>query len=224
MLPVVIKELIGTKRGDARSHGRQLVKVGEIDKSERHAFNDTEEWSIELKAADGRVRIQLTRSGVGQVGDGSTVLADIVRNGCLDMTRCRLDKGDWAGLCNEGINTLGAEEDGGADSGMPRKRELGVGYEDVDDALLVRFGIGDIVDKDGLGKVEFAGDGLFLVLGRRGNTGGDCHDGEGVAAIAGGGEDVEGNEGELHIRFSISVELRKVYSGRGVRATRCTMA
>lgn len=90
------------------------------------------------------------------------------------------------------------EGNGGADGGVAGEGDLVGGEEDVDLAGVVCLRVGDVVDEDGLGEVELAGDDLLLFLGGFGDVGGDGDDGEGVAAEAGAGEDVEGDEGELH--------------------------
>lgn len=81
---------------------------------------------------------------------------------------------------------------------MSGKGDFCKGEEDIDVASFIGLWVGDVVDEDGFGEVEFSRDGLFLVLcWRRGETGRDGYDGEGVAAVWGGGEDVEGDEGEF---------------------------
>ncbi|KAI9151673.1 negative regulator of transcription subunit 1 [Paramyrothecium foliicola] len=174
------------------------VQGGQLYEDEVHALDDAE---------DGRIKFGLADLGHGgEVGGGEAldvaqapgVEVDIVRNVRPDSIRAGFDDGDWSGLCDEGVDALGKERDGRANGWVPRKGELCGGDEDVDLALLVDVMIGDIVDEDGLGEVELAGNGLLLLLGGLWPAGGDGDDGEGVAAEARPGEDVECHKGELH--------------------------
>lgn len=120
----------------------------------------------------------------------------------LHETLARLLQGNGASLGDERVDALVEEGDGGADGWVACKGDLCKGQEYVDVAGLGGFRVGDIVDEDGLGEVEFSGDGLLLSLGGRGTEGGwDGDYGERVAAVGGSCEDIEGDEGEFGGHF-----------------------
>lgn len=80
---------------------------------------------------------------------------------------------------------------------VPCERELGARGEDADFNFdFGGVGIGGFGEEDGLGEVEFAGYGEFLVVGETG-PGGDVDDCEWIARETGVGEDVEGCVFEL---------------------------
>ena len=60
------------------------------------------------------------------------------------------------------------------------------------------------MQEDGFREVEFLGYSLLCSLREGGFRGrGDLDYGEGVAFVAGGGEDVEGGEGEFHFELVV---------------------
>lgn len=56
------------------------------------------------------------------------------------------------------------------------------------------------MEENDFGEIEFFGDLKFLGLGE-GSWSGGTDDGEGVTEVAGGGEDVEVGEGDLHFEL-----------------------
>lgn len=176
----------------------EVLEGGQLDEDEGHALDDAEDGGRGLGLADDGVCGQAAEVRGEDVAEALRVQADVVRNGGVDEAGLRLGDGDGAGLGDEGVNAGGEEGHGGADGRVAGEGDLGVGQEDVDVALGGAGRVAVLVHEDGLAQVELARDGLLLLLRRVGRrTVGDGDDGEGVALKALGGEDVEGDEGEV---------------------------
>lgn len=200
-LPVLVEEALGVELAATGGDVGEQLQRRQLDEGKGDALDEAEDGGGELQLANSVVGLQLDGGDAGVGGEGGGVQVDVVRDGGRGRIVAGAGDGDAAGLCDElgdGVGGAPEQGDGGADGGVAGEGDLGVGEEDVDLAGVVCFWVGDVVDEDGLGEVELAGDDLLLVLGGLGGAGGDGDDGEGVAAEAGAGEDVEGDEGELH--------------------------
>lgn len=199
LLPAVIQEIGGLELHAADVDCGEQLQRRQLDGDKGHALDEAEDGRRELQLADGLIALEVDRGlEAGVLGEAGGVQVDVVRHGDGHRVRAGLGDGDGAGFGDDLGDALGQQRDGAADCRVAGEGDLGGGEEDVDLAGCVCGRVGDVVDKDCLGEVEFAGDGLLLVLGWFGARGGDGDDGEGVAAEAGAGEDVEGYVGELH--------------------------
>lgn len=180
-------------------HSGEKIESIEFDKRKGHPLDNAKEGRLLLSRAKIFIRgeMQNTKPTLMQV--------HIVRDASPHDSRAHLRQGNRTSLGDEHINALIKKRDGGANGRVPRKGDFTVGEEDVDLAGAVDIMIGYVVDKDRLGEVELAGDGLLLLLGWRcGEVGWDSHYGERVAFVAGGGEDIEGDEWDFHDGLVIS--------------------
>lgn len=199
LLPVGVEEVVGLELHAADVDGGEQLQRRQLDGDKGHALDEAEDGRRELQLADGLIALEVDGGlEAGILGEADGVQVDVVRHGNGHRVRAGLGDGDGAGLCDDLGDALGQQRDGAADGRVAGEGDLGGGEEDVDLARGVCGGVGDVVDEDCLGEVEFAGNGLFLVLGWFGARCGDGDDGEGVAAEAGAGEDVEGYVGKLH--------------------------
>lgn len=200
LLPVGIQEPGGLELHAADVDGGEQLQRRQFNGHKGHALDEAEDGRRKLQLANGLIALEMDRgleAGIG--GEAGGVQVDVVRDADGDGVRAGGRDGDGAGLCDDLGDALREERDGAANGWVACKGDLGGGEEDVDGAGGVCGRVGDVVDEDCLGEVEFAGDGLFLGLGWRGAGGGDGYDGEGVAGEAGAGEDVEGYVGEFHV-------------------------
>lgn len=199
LLPVGVEEIVGLELHAADVDGGEQLQRRQLNGHKGHALDEAEDGRRKLQLTNGLIALEMDGGLEARIGgEAGGVQVDVVRDADGDRVRAGGRDGDGAGLCDDLGDALGQQRDGAANGWVAGEGDLGGGEEDVDGAGGVCGRVGDVVDEDCLGEVEFAGDGLFLGLGRFGAGGGDGDDAEGVAGEAGAGEDVEGYVGELH--------------------------